>query len=53
MSSFKKPPSFAAGTPGTTPSAKLPDQNRPQRIAITVDHRETRLPVTQAAPTIH
>ncbi|MBO9124641.1 MULTISPECIES: hypothetical protein [unclassified Rhizobium] len=53
MSSFKKPFSLAAKQPGTSPPAQLPDEKRPRRIAITVDHDETRLPVSLIASTIH
>ncbi|MFK0330162.1 hypothetical protein ACIQUB_03445 [Rhizobium sp. NPDC090275] len=53
MSSFKKLFSLVAKQAGTSPSTQLPEAERPRRIAITVDHDETRLPVLLIAQTIH
>lgn len=53
MSLFKKTFSLSAKNAGSSPSAQLPDVERPKRIAITVDHDERRLPVLLIAPTIH
>jgi len=53
MPSFKKPSSLAAKQPGPSPSAKLSDEDRPKRIAITAHTDETALPVLPIAPTIH